>query len=193
MYQVLFSTYERIRIQRGAARSPRPPVGRVGHSRSSWVKTRCSFCSTPSGTSPRPSPRNTRRSPSTTRPSRRFQHSKGTILPYNNITISEGQRLPNCVPDPGGSTTTTPREAAIELRQRPGAILPNQTDPAGVPIITGPVSLPSLLEGSPKLRCPNSTPVDPEQAAALGDVNPADPLGKYAMPAPSMTSARAAS
>jgi outer membrane protein TolC len=111
----------------------------------------------------------------------RFQQAKGTILPYNNITISEGP-LPNCVMTRAADHYRE-REAAIELRQRPGPILPNHTDPSGVPIINGPVSLPTILEGSPK-PISELTPVDPSKLPPSA-VNPADPLGKYAMPAPS--------
>lgn len=181
VYQTLFSTYERIRIQRAQrealARQLDGLVTRVKLGKDPLLvllDAQRNFAAALAAEHQAIGEYNTAIA--------RFQHSKGTILPYNNITISEGQ-LPNCVLTRAADHYHQ-REAAIELRERPGPILPPSEDPSGVPIISGPVSLPTILEGSPKLQT-ELTPIDPSKLPPSA-VNPADPLGKYAMPAPSM-------
>jgi outer membrane protein TolC len=179
IYQQVFSTYERIRIQRAQrealARQLDGLVTRVKLGKDPLLvllDAQRNFAAALAAEHQAIGEYNTAIA--------RYQHSKGTILPYNNITISEGP-LPNCVSTRAADHFRM-REEALELRQRPGAILPNHTDPAGVPLIHGPVSLPTLLEGSPKVMS-ELPPVDPSKLPP-GAVNPADPLGKYAMPGP---------
>ena len=171
IYQTLFSSYERIRIQRAQrealARQLDGLVTRVKLGKDPLLvllDAQRNFAAALAAEHQAIAEYNTAIS--------RYQHSKGTILPYNNITIAEGP-LPSCV-----LTRATDhfreKSSAILLRERPG--LPNPE---------GAMALPTVLEHTPKVI--QDLPAAPmmEEMKPLSTspgINLYDPLSKYTPP-----------
>jgi outer membrane protein TolC len=124
-----------------------------------------------------------------------FQFSKGTLLPYDNIMIAEGQ-LPQCV-QVRAVEHIRERQKGLEMRERPdpavydfgirGNCPPLPETPATMPVIqaapasTSATSPPTLQYGVPYTpRGEMSTPPPPPPETAPTDLAPPSTLGEAA-------------
>lgn len=81
-----------------------------------------------------------------------FHLAKGTILPYNNITIGDGP-LPAAVAERAADHFAA-RSAGLKLRERPAQAVP---PPEGVPL-----ALPGVADGAPPAEALEGTSADPK-------------------------------
>lgn len=108
-----------------------------------------------------------------------FQYAKGSILPFNNITIGEGA-LPAAIAERAADHFAA-RSAALKLRERPATGFPTEaTMPGSLPgfVESGTGPLPETIEGAK----PSSTPPIVNPTPIVPIPNTPIPLG----PAPGM-------
>jgi outer membrane protein TolC len=110
-----------------------------------------------------------------------FQLAKGTILPYNNITIGDGP-LPAAIAERAADHFAA-RQAGLKLRERPGPLAPTHTAAAAImPGVPTGAPLPEAA-GTPKVD-PNAPPPVPEGSPDPLVVPPPKEMPKDVLPVP---------